>query len=122
MDDSILDTIKKMLGIDPTVSAFDTDIISLINSAFLSLNQLGIGPEDGYSISGKDETWANYIGDNEKLEAVKSYIYLKVKVIFDPPSSSYVLQQYTQAIQENEWRLCLEGDMMADNEGSDTNE
>lgn len=122
MDDSILDTIKKMLGIDPTVTAFDTDIISLINSAFLSLNQLGIGPEDGYSISGKDETWANYIGDNEKLEAVKSYIYLKVKVTFDPPSSSYVLQQYTQTIQENEWRLCLEGDMMADNEGSDTNE
>ena len=112
MDDSILDTIKKMLGIDPTVTAFDTDIIVLINSAFLPLNQIGIGPVEGYSISGSSEKWSGYTTDIDNLESVKSYIYLKVKTIFDPPSSSYVLQQYTQTIQELEWRLCLEGEVI----------
>lgn len=110
MDDSILDTIKKMLGIDPTVTAFDTDIIVLINSAFLPLNQIGIGPVEGYSISGSSGKWSEYTTDIDNLESVKSYIYLKVKTIFDPPSSSYVLQQYTQTIKELEWRLCLEGE------------
>ena len=110
VDDSILDSIKKLLGIASDYTNFDTDIIIYINSAFMVLNQLGVGPEEGFKITGKDESWSNYITDNDNLEAVKSYIHLKVKVAFDPPLNSTVMEAHKQLISEYEWRLNVQSE------------
>lgn len=110
VDDSILDSIKKLLGIASDYTNFDTDIIIYINSAFMVLNQLGVGPEEGFKITGKDELWSNYITDNDNLEAVKSYIHLKVKVAFDPPLNSTVMEAHKQLISEYEWRLNVQSE------------
>lgn len=110
VDDSILDSIKKLLGIASDYTNFDTDIIIYINSAFMVLNQLGVGPEEGFKITGKDELWSSYITDNDNLEAVKSYIHLKVKVAFDPPLNSTVMEAHKQLISEYEWRLNVQSE------------
>jgi len=101
--DSILTSIKKVLGIVEADTAFDTDIIIHINSVFMILNQLGVGPI--FSIQDKFESWSDYIPDSEKLELMKSYMYLKVKLLFDPPISSAVLESTNRQISEFEWRL-----------------
>lgn len=105
MEESILNTIKKMLGIEEDYDVFDTDIIVNINSAFMVLTQIGVGPKNGYSISGESENWTSFLGDETKFEAVKTYIYLKVKTVFDPPTSSSVLESINKTISELEWRL-----------------
>lgn len=111
MQESILYTIKKMLGLDPDYSAFDVGIIIHINSVIMILRQLGVGPQDGYSITGPDEQWSDYLGDQASLlESVKSYIYLKVRSVFDPPSNSYVQDAIQKQIAEYEWRLNVEVD------------
>lgn len=110
MFDSILDTIKKMLGIDPSYTAFDLDIISHINSTFFTLSQIGIGPRDGFSICDSRERWVDYIGADSGLEAIKTYIYLRVKDLFDPSSSSVVSDSYHRSIKELEWRLKVEAE------------
>lgn len=109
MNESILDTIKKMLGIDSNYDVFDTDIIIQINSAFFLLMQLGVGPEDGFSITGSSETWDQFT-DLKKLEAVKNYIFIRTKLGFDPPTSSFVLNSYEKIQSELEWRLNVEAD------------
>ena len=103
--DSILDSVKKNLGISAEYTVFDPDIIMHINSAFFVLSQLGVGPEKGFSISSKDDIWDSYITKDENLEAVKTYVYLKVRVTFDPPSSSFILTSMENQIKELEWRL-----------------
>lgn len=103
--DSILDSVKKNLGIPEEYTVFDPDIIMHINSAFFVLSQLGVGPEKGFSISSKYYTWDLYITNDENLEAVKTYVYLKVRITFDPPSSSFVLTSMENQIKELEWRL-----------------
>ena len=103
--ESILNTIKKMLGITADYTHFDTDIIIHINSALLTLNQLGVGPKQPASISSDSNTWRSVFGDGSDLEAVKTYIYLKVKTVFDPPTSSFVLEAMNRQISELEWRL-----------------
>jgi len=103
--DSILESIKKPLGLTFDDHAFDADVIMNINSAFTSLNLLGIGPADGFSISDASSTWVDFLGTSKKLESVKSYIYLKVKLIFDPPTSSFVLESVKNQITELEWKL-----------------
>lgn len=105
MDDSILDTIKQLLDIQSDYTAFDTDIIVHINSAFMALNQLGVGPTECFSIDGSEENWAEFVDKSIDLEAVKTYIYLKVRTIFDPPSSSVVMEAMNKNISELEWRL-----------------
>lgn len=105
MGDSILTSIKKMLGITEEYEHFDADIIMHINSVFMILNQLGVGPNKGFSIRDKTTTWGDYLSDESNLEAVKSYVYLKVKLIFDPPLSSTVMDCMTRMISEYEWRL-----------------
>lgn len=110
MQESILYTIKKMLGLDPDYSAFDVDIIIHINSVIMILRQLGVGPQDGYAISGPDEKWSDFLGSSALLEPVKSYIYLKVRSVFDPPSNSYVQDAIQKQIAEYEWRLNVEVD------------
>lgn len=106
MGSSILDTIKKLLGIASSDTSFDTDIIIHINSAIASLRQLGVGPTEGYSIKSKADMWTGYLTTSpELLESVKTYIYLKVRLAFDPPSSTAVLEAFKQMISEYEWRL-----------------
>ena len=101
--DSILTSIKKLLGIQEEYEHFDVDIMMHINSAFMVLNQLGVGPEEGFTIDDKYDVWSDFTTEN--LEAVKTYVYLKVRVVFDPPNSSAVMESYNRQISEYEWRL-----------------
>ena len=103
--DSILVSIKKLLGIAADYTHFDPDIIMHINSAFSILTQLGVGPPEGFRIEDDVKTWNDFIGDTIRLDAVKSYIYLKVGLMFDPPTSSAVLSAKERQISELEWRL-----------------
>ena len=103
--ESILTSIKKLLGIDEEYTQFDSDIIMHINSVFLNLTQLGVGPSEGYQIKDNSDTWEDFIGDSNQLQAVKSYVYLKVKLLFDPPLSSSVTESMNRMISELEWRL-----------------
>lgn len=105
MDDSILISIKKMLGMEENYNVFDTDIIIHINTIFMTLNQLGVGPSSGFKIEDNSAIWSEYIDEDSDLEAVKTYIYLKVKLLFDPPLSSSVIEVMKQSIAELEWRL-----------------
>lgn len=108
MDDSILDTIKKLLGIDPEDISFDTDIKVHINSTILSLSQMEIGPPNGFVVASKDNLWSEFIGSSViNLEGVKSYIYLKTKLIFDPPPNSTTIDAFNKSISELEWRMML---------------
>lgn len=105
MIESILDSTKKVLGLDSEYTAFDTDITMHINSVFSTLNQLGIGPPDGFAITGDTETWSAFIGADPRLNAVQTYVYLRVRMLFDPPQSSYLTTAIKEQIQELEWRL-----------------
>ena len=104
--ESILISIKKLLGIAEEYTQFDDDIIMHINTVFLNLTQLGVGPKNGFAIEDESAEWADFIGDdNVQLQAVKSYMYLKVKLLFDPPLSSAVIESTNRMISELEWRL-----------------
>ena len=103
--DSILTSVKKIIGISEEDESFDTDLIMHINSALMILNQLGVGPEDGFSITDKSAVWTDVIGDNKLIEAVKTFVGLKVRLIFDPPTSSAVLDSINKTISELEWRI-----------------
>lgn len=108
---SILETIKKMLGIDAEYTAFDTDIIVNINTVLMSLHQFGIGPVGGLVIQGSSGNWADLLGESTALEAVKTYIYLKVKLVFDPPTSSFVVESINRTLSELEYRLILQAEL-----------
>lgn len=105
--ESILDSVKKMLGIAEEYDYFDNDIIMHINSVFLNLTQIGVGPEEGFLIEDDTSEWIDFIGDVAQLQAVKSYMYLKVRLLFDPPLNSAVLESMNRMIAEYEWRLRL---------------
>lgn len=114
MGDSILSSIKKMLGLADDYDAFDLDIINFINTAFMTLRQIGVGPAEGFSITGDFETWDNFT-DISKIQAVKSYVYLSVKQVFDPPATSFAIEATERQTRELEWRLNFEA------EGGETN-
>lgn len=103
--ESILTSIKKLLGIHEDDDAFDTDIIIHINSVLMILTDIGVGPTEGFAIAGKSETWDDFLGDGVNYEAAKTYIYLKVRSVFDPPASSAALEAMNNQIKEYEWRL-----------------
>lgn len=103
--DSILTSIKKLLGIDEEYTHFDTDIVMGINTAFSILTQIGAGPVTGFSISDKTSSWSDFIPDVKTHELIKTYIHLKVKLIFDIPSSSAVIDAINKQISELEWRI-----------------
>lgn len=105
MDDSILISIKKLLGIGEDDEQFDPDILMHINSVFMILTQIGVGPESGFSIQDDSSKWADFVSDINKIEAIKSYIYLKVRLLFDPPTSSSIMEAINSLISELEWRL-----------------
>lgn len=104
--ESILTSIKKLLGISEEYTHFDTDIIMHINSVFMTLTQLGVGPSEGFSINDSSVYWGEFVDDPTKLQAIKTYMYLKVRLVFDPSSlGSATLAAYERQIQELEWRL-----------------
>lgn len=103
--DSILTSIKKLLGITEEYEHFDQDIIIHINTALMILTQLGVGPSEGFFIKDKYALWSDFIPDVKTLEAVKSYIYLKVRMLFDPPTSSSLMNAIEHNMKELEWRL-----------------
>ena len=109
--ESILTSIKKLLGVPEEYVHFDSDIIMHINSVFMILNQIGIGPKNGFSIADNFATWDEFLpADNKNFEAVKTYMHLKVKLLFDPPQSSSVMECMKQMINEFEWRLNVEAE------------
>lgn len=114
--ESILTSIKKQLGIAEEYTHFDADIIIGINSVFAILTQLGVGPSDGFSISDSNAVWSDFTSDISKLEFVKSYVYLKVRLVFDPPSSSAVMEAMNRAISELEWRILVAVDPSDDSD------
>lgn len=107
MDESILDTIKKMLGLPEEYEAFDETLIALINAEIAKLLQLGLGPPDGFMITGSDETWKDYLNTEhkEKLLTVKTYMFARIKLTFDPPQSSAYVQILKEMAAEMEWRI-----------------
>lgn len=105
MSDSILKNTKKILGIGEDYTAFDVDVLTHINSAFSTLNQLGLGPVDGFSVEDETTTWDTFLADDPKLNSVKTYVYLRVRLIFDPPATSYAIDSFKEQIKELEWRL-----------------
>lgn len=111
MEESILTSIKKILGITEEYEQFDADIIMHINSVFMILQQLGVGPKEGFTITDKSTTWEDYLSDSTNLEAVKTYIGLKVRLLFDPPLSSTVMECMKQMISEMEWRLNVQAEL-----------
>lgn len=109
-DESILNSIKKMLGIEHTDKTFDDDVTIIINSVLFGLNQIGVGDENGFIINNEDDMWVDFIGERKDIESVKTYVYLKVKLIFDPPQSSFVLDAMERQIREFEWRINVQTD------------
>lgn len=107
---SILKSIKKLLGVPEEYDVFDTDITIHINSAFSTLNQLGVGPSEGFSIEDDTETWGMFLGDNTQINSVKTYVYIKVRLLFDPPTTSFAIDALKKQAEELEWRLNVQSD------------
>lgn len=109
--ESILTSIKKLLGIEEDYEHFDTDLIIHINSVFMILTQIGIGPSEGFIIEDKLATWSDFLDETElvNLSAVKSFVHLKVRLLFDPPTGS-VAESMNKLLSELEWRLYIIAD------------
>lgn len=103
--DSILTSIKKLLGIAEEYEHFDADLIMHINSVFFTLTQIGVGPSEGFSITDEEDIWSDFLPEDQNLEAVKTYVYQRVRLMFDPPSSSALIEALNKQIAEYEWRL-----------------
>lgn len=103
--ESILTSIKKLLGIPEDYEQFDAEIIIHINSVFSILTQIGVGPDSGYKIVGKEETWDDFLSGRIDIEDVKTYVYLKVRLAFDPPINASVVDAIKNQISEYEWRI-----------------
>lgn len=103
--ESILNSIKKNLGIEPEYKQFDHDIITYINGVFMTLTQLGVGPEEGFYITDESETWMDFTEDINQMKAIETLTWMKVKLIFDPPLSSALIESLNNQIKELEWRV-----------------
>lgn len=107
MSTSILNTTKKVLGISEDDTSFDVDVVMHINTAFSVLTQLGIGPTSGFMIEDAAPTWEDFLHQDDRFNAVKTYVYLRVRLLFDPPTTSYHVTALNEQIRELEWRLNL---------------
>lgn len=105
---SILNSVKKVLGLPESDSSFDLDIVMHINSALATLTQIGVGPDEGFAIEDDSATWDAFIGDQPKYATVKTYVYLKVRLVWDPPGTSYALESMKEQIDELVFRLNVE--------------
>lgn len=110
--DSILTLVKKNLGIEEDCEDFDDEIIMHINSIFTILSQLGVGPKEGFAIQDKTSVWSEYISDKQNLNLVKSYMYLRVRIMFDPPQNSFTLTSMENQAKEYEWRLNVQAESL----------
>lgn len=120
MNDSILDTIKSMLGPAEDYDEFSTDILIHINSALSILTQLGVGPTNGFRVLDKTDTWGEFIpAGREDLDSIKTYVYLRVKLVFDPPTNSAALEAIKETIKEFEWRLNAAVESTLNSEGEE---
>jgi len=104
-DESILTETKQVLGIAEDVTVFDQDVRMHINAAFGTLNQLGLGPEGGFEVVDETQTWADFLVTDLKLSPVKTYVHLRVKLLFDPPANSWTINSMEKQIEQLEWRL-----------------
>lgn len=122
ISDSILLTVKKMLGIPEDHHAFDVDVIVFINSAFFTLNQNGVGPEKPFKLESEEQTWKEFLGNQiDDLNGVDTYVYLKTRLLFDPPTNSFIVDQFTKECEELLWRFNVQmegGIKNADTSGS----
>lgn len=107
---SILDDVKQMLGLELFDSSFDSEILLHINSVFMILSQLGVGSSTGGRVVDRVQTWDEFFGAQADIEAIKSFTYLKVRLMFDPPTSSFVLESINKMASEFEWRLNVQVD------------
>lgn len=114
VNSSILLSVKKMLGPSADYDVFDPELIIYINSVFGTLHQLGVGPEEKFVITGDSELWSDFTTEGEEIEEVKSYMYLRVRLLFDPPSSSFVLSSFKEQLKELEWRLQCKAEEIID--------
>lgn len=112
--ESVLTSIKKMLGIVEEYTHFDADLIMHINSVLSILNQIGVGPSEGFSIEDKEDVWTDFIPQSPKMEFVKSYVYMKVKLLFDPPISPAAIESINRLTSELEWRIQVATDPIKD--------
>ena len=110
MEESILVSIKDLLGPDSSDDVFDNEILIQINMAISILTQLGVGPPEGFIVSDQDATWSDFLGNAKDIEMAKSFVFMKVKMAFDPPSSSFVLTSMEKACDELGWRLSVAAD------------
>lgn len=110
MDQSILVTMRGMLGPSEDYDYFDSDLVPHINATFNRLKQLGVGPEEGFSITGDSETWGDFFNESKIINMVISYMYLKVKMQFDPPSNSIASEAFKQQISEYEWCMNVDAE------------
>lgn len=107
MESSILTSTKKILGIAQAYTAFDLDIITHINSTFATLSQLGVGPVDGFMIEDAGAVWDDYDVPQNQLNLIKTYMFLKVRILFDPPGTSFLVEALNNQLREHEWRLSI---------------
>ena len=111
MDNGILTSTKLQLSLMPEDDSFDDELVIHINAAFSVLTQLGVGPKEGFSITGQNETWDDYVVDIVQASMAKQYVYLKVRMLFDPPSNSTVFNKMKEMADEYEWRLRLQAEV-----------
>ena len=107
MEESILKTIKQLIGCPDDFEQFDLDLIVHINSAFATLTQLGVGPKEGYRLTGADNAWSEFEDDAQKLSLIKDYVYIKTRLLFDPPTSGSLMDSLKEQLKEMEWRLYM---------------
>jgi len=110
MTDSILDSVKEALGVPVADTSYDSELIMFTNSALSTLSQVGVGPDSGYAIKNRENVWdellsPDLLGPNPRLNNAQTYVFLKVKLVFDPPTTSFLLDAYKEQIREAEWRL-----------------
>jgi len=105
MTNSILNSTKKVLGIAPDYTAFDLDILMHINTVFSALEQLGVGPTGGFMIEDDTAEWGTLLGTDPRFNAVKTYVYLRVRLLFDPPATSFAINAMQEQVKELEWRI-----------------
>lgn len=116
MEQSILKSVKKMCGIDPSLTVFDDVILMHTNAVFSDLEQIGVGPVGGFMIEDDVPTWGDLLGDDPRWSSVKSYVYFRVRLMFDPPQTQYLVNSFDEQVKKMEWRLNVtrEGDSWID--------
>lgn len=109
-EQSILTSVKKVIGFDEDYDVFDIDLIMHINTVFSVLHQLGVGPTTPFSIDDKDAKWQDFTGDESAINSVKTYVAIKVRLIFDPPATSFAITSFEKIASELEWRLNVQAE------------